>query len=419
MYKKLTKCRACSKPTLTASGIKVQAPKERLVPVFSLGVQPMANDFCPPDGEFSGFAPLEVLLCPQCYLGQLSVTVDPAILYANYKYVTSPSDMMRVHFEKLIADIEQEIGGTLQSEQILEIGSNDGLFLSLLRDRGARVLGVDPATNLVKIASERGIPTVRAGFSLSVAETLKSHQDVIIARHVFCHVDDWHDFLRGLEILSKPETLICIEVPYVRKLLDNTEFDTIYHEHLSYFTLTAMQRLLKDSTLRLHRVLDYSIHGGVILVMLRHKESRVPQDESVQTMLKHEELTDWLDLWAKFSANASKLIEYLKNYIYSLKAKDKTVAGLGASAKSTVWVNACGFRRSDIRFISDCTKQKWFTLSPGTNIPIEDEGAILREMPDYVIVFAWNFLSEVLDKNKLYRSKGGKFIVPVPEVTVV
>jgi novobiocin biosynthesis protein NovU/D-mycarose 3-C-methyltransferase len=211
-----------------------------------------------------------------------------------------------------------------------------------------------------------------------------------------------------------PETLICIEVPYAGDMIKNCEFDTVYHEHLSYLNLRAVQALLKGTSLRLHRVVHYPIHGGAILLMLRSQHSKVRPMEG-------EELTDKITLgdWTRFGCKAHEQILGLKMTIARLVAEGKRVAGLGASAKSTVWINACGFTRKEISFIADTTPQKQYTLSPGSDIPICDEGAILRELPDYVIVFCWNFWGpELREKFKLARSKGVKFLVPVPTIEI-
>lgn len=409
MYFQHTHCRACGYGKRGAQGIKA-APTSRLVEVFDLGLQPLANDFCPEDAQHAGYAPLKVLVCPQCSLGQLSVNVRPDILYGHYSYVTSPSDMMRSHFNRLISDIASETNG----KSVLEIGSNDGKLLSLMQDRGYTVSGIDPAENLVKIANQNGVPT-RLGFFDEDSSRFIPKCDIVIARHVFCHVDDWHNFIISLEIVTGPKSLVCIEVPYVGDMLKNCEFDTIYHEHLSYLSIKAMQALLGDSGLQLHRIIRYPIHGGAMLLMLRSKEFEKPQDSSVTEFKENITLDDWRD----FSEEANNQIQRLKATVRTFVAQGNSVAGLGASAKSTVWVNACGFTRKDIRFIADNTPQKQWTFSPGSDIPITDEGAILRELPDYVVMWAWNYKSEILEKFALARSKGVKFIVPIPKIEVV
>jgi len=409
MYKLHTHCRACGYGKAGAQGIK-SAPADKLVEVFDLKRQPLANDFCREDEERAGCAPLKVLFCPNCSLAQLSVTVRPDILYRHYAYVTSPSETMRLHFKQLIENISDETSG----RSVLEIGSNDGRLLATMQEKGYAVSGVDPAENLAEVARKSGIPTRTAFFGLRVARDM-APADIVIARHVFCHVDDWLDFVRGLESVSNENTVICIETPYAGNLLEHCEFDTIYHEHLSYLSLKAVRILLTNSNLHLHRILRYPIHGGAVLLMLRHNSSKIPPHASVAEF--QEDIT--ANTWRDFSVEATGQIERLQATVKTHASQGKRIAGLGASAKSTVWVNACGFTRKHIAFIADNTPGKQWRTSPGTDIPIVDEGAILRELPDYVVMFCWNYREEVLKKFALARSKGVRFLIPTPKLVSV
>lgn len=409
MYTLHTHCRACGYGTSGAQGIK-SSPSDKLVPVFDLGIQPLSNDFCKPEEEHAGCAPLKVLLCPQCFLGQLSVVVKPEIMYRNYSYVTSPADMMSRHFEQLMKDIKSETDG----KSVLEIGSNDGKLLAMMQNNGFSTMGVDPAENLASSARGRGIPVTVGFFGYDLAQSLPQ-ADIIIARHVFCHIDDWKDFIKGIEEISFSSSLVCIETPYVGDMLKNCEFDTVYHEHLSYLSIRSVQALLHNSKFHLHRIIRYPIHGGAVLLMLRRKDSEINPHSSVIDFKENTTLEDW----KSFAIEARSQIDRLRATVQTFVAQGKRVAGLGASAKSTVWINACGFTRKDISFIADNTPQKHWTTSPGSDIPIVDEGAILRELPDYVVMWAWNYRSEILDKFSLARSKGVKFIIPVPKIEIV
>lgn len=412
MYRLHTHCRACEYGKSGASGIKAESPP-RLIPVFDLGLQPLANDYRREHEVHAGYAPLKVLYCPRCSLAQLSVTVDPAILYRDYPYVTSPSKMMAHHFDRLIADIEMETAG----RRVLEIGSNDGRLLELLKERGYGVLGVDPAANLAEIANNKGIPTVTGLFNSETArQIVEKHGQfpVIIARHVFCHIDDWTDFMHAINIVADTGALICIETPYAGDLLSRFEFDTIYHEHLSYLTIKAMTALLTRTGFKLHRTTDYAIHGGAKLWMITRESSTLPfyPDAAIADDFSEND-------WKTFSQVSHGQIGQLKAVVERLIATNQTVAGLGASAKSTVWINACGFTRKEISFIADNTPQKQWRMSPGNDIPVMDEGAILRDLPNYVVMWAWNYKAEILAKFSLARSKGVRFIVPVPAIEVV
>jgi len=410
MYKNHSHCRACGYAIPGAQGIK-SAPTEKLIEVFDLGVQPLANDFCKDDQRRAGYAPLKVLFCPRCTLAQLSVVVSPEVLYRNYPYVTSPSKTMQDHFARIAEDIEVVAG---KSKNVLEIGSNDGKLLALMRSRGHNVQGIDPAENLAAIANADQLPTLVGLFGKDTIPDLpQPSYDIIIARHVFCHVDNWREFVSGLECVSHENTLICIEAPYAGDMLESCSFDTVYHEHLSYLSIKSVMALLKETHLRLDRVMRYPIHGGAIMLMLRGRGASGSDGE----FQLHENIT--VEDWEQFATRATQQITELKRTVYSLAAKGKRVAGLGASAKSTVWISACGFTRKEIAFIADNTPQKQWRFSPGTDIPIVDEGAILRELPDYVLMWAWNYKAEILQKFEFARSRGVKFIVPVPSIEIV
>lgn len=416
MYKLHKSCRACGHGTPGTPGTK-HGDITKLVPVFSLGVQPLANSFCDASEEQDGYAPLEVLYCPKCTLAQLSVVVDPKILYSHYLYVTNPTEAMRKHFDVLHDLINKE----QDCNSLLEIGSNDGRLLKHFAGKNVKVVGIDPAANLTDISRRLGITTITGLFDRSTAQeslaACREGFDAILARHVFCHVDDWAGFIESLSVASRSDTLVCIEVPYAKDLIQDCEFDTIYHEHLSYLTIRSVEALLRQSDFRLHRIIPLSIHGGALLLMLRHKKHRSQPHSSVEDYL-NSELLD-LDAWAQFKERSNRLIENVRNFVRGETAQGKRCCGVGASAKSTVWINACGFTRKDIGFITDITEQKLWKLSPGSGIPVVDEGALLRELPDYAICFAWNWREELLQRHKLAREKGVKFVFPIPHLDVV
>lgn len=392
------------------------------MPVFSLGVQPLANDWKKLGEPRAGYAPLEVLLCPQCNLAQLSVVVDPAIMYWRYLYVTSQSAMMRAHFDALWRDVS----AGREIKTVLEIGSNDGTLLACLHDSYGvpNVSGIEAATNLSVEAVKRGIPTTCGFFSAALAEHWldgKQPPDLILARHVLCHVDDWRDFFKGIETLCGPQTLVVIENPWVQDVLDNDSFDQIYHEHLSYLSIRSILSVLCGTTLQLARVVHYPIHGGAIALMIQRvdaKEGMLGVDPSVAEFVAKEDAG--LRAWSHFNMNVRWLQQEVAGVIRDLRQSGKTVAALGASAKATVWANACRFTRKDIAWVADSTLAKQYTTVPGTDIPVVDEGAIIRDLPDYVLNFAWNFWGqEMADKFEFYRQKGGKFILPVPRLRIV
>lgn len=407
MYRIVTACRACG--------------SRNLEPVFDLGVQPLANDFCTPADLHGGYAPLKLLFCPDCTLAQLSVVVQPEILYRNYKYVTSPSQTMKQHIAAIYADITSECGGRVGT--VLEIGSNDGALLEQFRQLGAwKVIGFDPAYNLADIAkNQRDVKTIPKFFCerevLMNRNKIGEMPDVILARHVFCHIDDWQDFIRAIEIISHKDTLICIEVPYALDTLKRVEFDQIYHEHLSFLTVHAMEHLLFRTKLHIHGLRSYPIHGGSMMVMLRHNDWKGEQHESFGEWFSDENVT--VETWRQFANKARNAIDGLYGVCEELaRRQHKTIAGMGASAKSTVWINAAQIGHW-ISFIADETPQKQGRFSPGSNIPILPESALIERRPDYAIVFAWNFLDDIRQKNAAYEAAGGHWIVPGPKVEMI
>lgn len=360
---------------------------------------------------------MSVLFCEQCTLAQLSVVVDPSVLYDHYPYVTSTSDTMKAHFGSLLSDIQAEHG----EGPVLEIGSNDGTLLHYLALAGlGPVIGIDPAGNLAASAADKHVQTITALFdeeSAKDAARILKRIGVVIARHVFAHVDDWKRFIASIELLSSPDTLVCIEVPYCANMLERNEWDTIYHEHLSYVTVKAVHALLQDSEFHLHRILQYPVHGGSMLLMLRRNDHESIRHASVDEYLEREQIG--LDEWKKFSVNSRWQIAQLSEYVSKLKGDGMKVCGFGASAKSTVAISAARLSHETIDFVTDTTPQKQGRLSPGTLIPVVSPDALLSKRPDYAICFAWNYRDEILRRNTSFRERGGKFIFFVPKLEVV
>lgn len=396
MLKLLHQCRACG--------------NDKLTKVFSLGVQPLANSFRSKDEEQSGYAPLEVLFCERCTLSQLSVVVRSDILYSHYPYITSTSETMKKHFASLWNEIAKEC----VAESVVEIGSNNGDFLAFCKKHGAeRVCGIDPAANLSADCAVRGIRTIIGCFDVESAKMAACEVPspiVIVARHVFAHIDDWQGFMRSIDVLAKKDTLIVIECPYVLDMLEGAEFDTIYHEHLSYVSVKAVVELLSHSCFHLHKVQKFAIHGGAIVMMIRRDDSHVSPDGSVEEFLSQECITQ--ESWSAFSKAAWTRVMELQRRVENMKSEGRRVVGYGASAKSTVWISACGFTRKEISFIVDNTPHKQGKCSPGTEIPIVPESELTNAKADVAILFSWNYSAEIEAKNAEWVKGGGRFINP-------
>lgn len=401
MFYRISNCRACG-------GIE-------LVKVMDLGVQPLANDFAPTGGECAGYAPLEVLFCRTCLLAQLSCVVRPEIMYANYSYVTSESQTMQNHFTTLMRDIVDETAkmGALKAAgmKLLEIGSNAGTLLKRIKDGNDEVLGIEPAENLAKIANERGIKTICQLWGEPVGVELGAtgyRADVVVARHVFAHVDNWKGFIHALEFVTHKDSLVIIEVPWVVDMFKMNSFDQIYHEHLSYVSIHAIDRLLEGTQFLLNDVKHYSIHGGAIALFLKRRGEKfseiAPNQFGDETNLE--------DQWRNLEETKDLMVHELKPEVRRAISKGEKVCGFGASAKATVWCNAANFSSNDIAFICDSTPQKQGKLVPGTDIPIVPEELLMEA--DYCINFAWNFHEEIAEKHKAFTDRGGKWILPCP-----
>jgi novobiocin biosynthesis protein NovU/D-mycarose 3-C-methyltransferase len=397
MYKSLTSCRACGS-TDFVEAFKFDKPMA------------LANDWALPGGERKGFVPVRVLFCRDCTLGQLGETVDPEVLYKNYLYVTSNSQTMLRHFDRLTKDLISENGvGSL-----LEVGSNDGRFLKFAHSKGFNpVVGIDPAENLLSESSE-GVSQIVGFFDKEYADTIDFSPDTIVARHCFCH-QEWRPFMQAVEAFAHQKTLVAIEVPYAPDLLRKCEWDSIYSEHTSYLTLRAVAALLKSYPFHIHGVLRYGVHGGAVLIMLRHNDCGIIPHLSADEMLHGEDVRygDWNEFWRV----ANDRIDSLKRLVFDLKIKDgKTISVFGASAKAAMMINACGFTHEQIDFVTDNSPLKPGRLVPGTQIPVIEESEMLSHHPNYAIMSCWNYKSEVMEKTKKWQQRGGRFILPMDGV---
>ena len=411
MIRERTLCRTCGSKNL------------RLI--LDLGRTALANDFLDP-AEVPNYKislPLRVVLCQDCSLVQLADTVNPEVLYSHYAYITSTSRTMDAHLNNQSAHL-LAVGHFGAHPKVLEIASNTGVFLKKFKERGGDVLGVEPAKNICEVAVKSGIPTRSEFFNDASARKIKAEwgaADLILGRHVFAHIDDLHDLLAGLEAVSHPETLIAFEVPYLVDFFERTEYDTIYHEHLSYISVRALEALVKNSPFTLSRIDHYQIHGGSILFHLRHRSSKVVVDESVAKALEVERrmgLTEATS-WRRFTERVDHIRTGLPALIRQLKSQGKRIIGYGASAKGNTLLNTCDLGTRELDYIIDNTPFKQNKVAPGSWLPIRPPEALLKEQPDFALLLAWNFAPEIIGRETEYQKRGGRFIVPIPEPRIV
>lgn len=396
-----------------------------LAPVLDLGSTPLANSLLTAEqlGGPEPSYPLELVLCTACALVQITETVPPEVLFRDYLYFSSFSDTMLRHAEELVGRVLAERGlgaGSLAAE----VASNDGYLLQFYKRAGVPVLGIEPARNVARVAvEERGVRTVTEFFGEELARELAAdgeRADVLHANNVLAHVADLNGFVAGVRHILKDDGVAIVEAPYVKDLADRCEFDTIYHEHLCYFSLTALDRLFRRHELEVARVERVAIHGGSLRVSVQHAGAAAP-DPSVGALLEEERgwgVSD-AEFYRRFAARVGRLKEELRGLLSGLKAEGRRVAAYGAAAKGSTLLNYFGIGRETIDFVADRSTYKQGRFMPGVHIPVVEPARLVEEAPDYVLLLTWNFAEEILRQQDEYRRRGGRFIIPVPEVRVV
>ena len=391
--------------------------------ILSLGKTPLANALLREDqlGDGENTWPLELAWCPDCSLAQITETVPPEILFREYAYFSSFSDTMVAH-AKTIADRLRETRKLGPNSLAVEIASNDGYLLQWYHKAGIPVLGIEPAQNIARVAeSERGVRTISEFFGREIAEKLaKSGQraDVIHANNVLAHVADLNGVVAGFAAMLKPDGVVVVEAPYLKDLLDHVEFDTIYHEHLCYFSLTALTRLFQQHGLTIVDVERLKIHGGSLRIFAAHTHSAEVQP-SVLRLLNEE--STWVrdaKSYETFGNRVEALRSDLISLLDSLKADGKRIAVYGASAKGSTLLNYFGIGQKQLDFVVDRSTVKQGLYTPGTRLKICDPSRLVTDQPDYCLLLTWNFADEILKQQTQYRQQGGKFIIPIPEVRV-
>lgn len=386
-----------------------------LEPILSLGDMPPVNSFLsgPADIAKETKAVLAIAFCSGCSHVQLTHQLDPKDVFTDYIYFSSMSETVVRWGEQLASRYAAEIA-LERSQLVAELASNDGCILKPFRSH-CRVLGVEPAKNIAEVANKEGVPTVAEFFNLKMGQKLRDEHgaaSLIIARNVLAHVPDLVDFVKGVHHWLSADGIFHVEVPYLKPMVDHLEFDTIYHEHLSYFSVTALDRLFKEAGMVLWDVEEIPLHGGSLIARGKRQGAAKPSVAAALAMEKTQGYTANGKLHA-FAEGTRKLQTALPNFLWDLK-KQGTLAAYGAAAKGVVLTNYCGIGPDLLSWVADRSPYKQGKLMPGMHLPVVGPERVLKDQPMHLLVLAWNFFDEIKKQLDGYKQAGGKFVVPVP-----
>lgn len=392
----------------------------------NLGMSPLSNSFLEKkDLQLSEpYFPLKAYVCEKCFLVQLEEMQSPKEIFKDYAYFSSYSDSWVNHAKNYAQHMIDKFGFT-PSHFILEVASNDGYLLRHFQQKGFPVLGIEPAENVAKVAEASGIPTLIEFFGVEAAKQLDCqarHADLFIANNVLAHVPEINDFVAGIKIILKSTGLATFEFPSLQNLIQDNQFDTIYHEHYSYLSLSFTERLFAKHGLEVFDVEELKTHGGSLRIYVKHQEdgSKTQTPALSKARLKESQagLTS-LSYYGCFQGQVERTKRDLLECLILLKQKGKTVAGYGAPAKGNTLFNFCGIRQDLLHFTVDKNPWKQGRFLPGSRIPIYAPDKIEESKPDYILILPWNLKEEIIEQLSYIRSWGGKFIVPIPHVEVL
>ncbi len=406
-----TTCRFCGAP--------VEA-------VFAdLGMSPLANSYLPPEAANSmePFYPLRALVCGECFLVQLEEFETPERIFSDYAYFSSYSSSWIDHARRYSEQMTERLGLD-EGSHVVEIASNDGYLLQFFHERQIPVLGIEPAANVAKVALQKGIPTLVEFFGVQTASSLagESSADLLLGNNVLAHVPDLNDFVAGMKILLAPDGVITMEFPHLMRLMEENQWDTIYHEHFSYFSFLTVSRVFEAHGLRLFDVEELPTHGGSLRIYGAHAEDRgKPETEAARELREGERAAGFesLETYLGYGRRVERDKRQILSFLIDLKEQGLSIAGYGAPAKGNTLLNYCGVGRDFIDFTCDLNPHKQGHFLPGSHIPIRSPDALREERPDVVLILPWNLKDEIVAQLDFIREWGGRFAARTPELTLI
>ena len=393
---------------------------------IDLGMSPLSNAFVNRNNlnKAEKFYPLHTYICGHCFLVQLDQFESPDHIFTDYAYFSSYSESWLNHAQNYTGLMINRFGLD-ESSQVIEIASNDGYLLQFFQKQNIPILGIEPAANVAQVAEEKGIPTLVKFFGIETAQELVSQNkkaDLLLGNNVLAHVPDINDFVAGMKIILKSEGIVTMEFPHLLQLIHQNQFDTIYHEHFSYFSFTTVEKIFAHHGLTLFDVEELATHGGSLRIYGKHDDSQMLAISDRVSLLKDKEQKaglDQLETYSQFSDQVMSTKRQLLSFLIEIKNSGKIIVGYGAPAKGNTLLNYCGIGADFLDYTCDRSPHKQGLFLPGTHIPIYHPDKIAETKPDYILILPWNLKDEIRSQLSYIREWGGKFVVPIPVVEVL
>jgi SAM-dependent methyltransferase len=389
-------------------------------------MSPLANAYLGEEQlhRAESFYPLRAFVCAECFLVQLEEFESPEEIFSDYAYFSSYSDSWLDHCRSYTGQIQERLSLNGDS-QVIELASNDGYLLQYFQEAGIPVFGVEPAANVAQVAIEKGIPTLVEFFGVETAKQMASEgilADLLLGNNVLAHVPDLNDFVSGMRLVLKPDGVVTMEFPHLLKLMRQNQFDTIYHEHFSYFSLYAVNRVFARHGLEIFDIDQLPTHGGSLRIYAQHAGARAhPRQDSVVDLIDAEKAAGLtrIETYGEFATRVQKAKCDLLEFLIKAKREGKQVVGYGAPAKGNTLLNFCGVGRDFVDYTVDRSPAKQGRFLPGTHIPVHPPERLAETKPDYVLILPWNIKDEIMERAQYVRDWGGKFVTPIPYVEIL